>query len=79
MVNQTFENKNRSKYNNWNYYFISLNINNNLFDLELDIVSRSDGENHYRIQRLKKADTQSTLPIGEVDLGVSASSDDNIT
>lgn len=80
LVNQTIENKNRSKYNTWNYYFNGLNINNELFDLEFDVVSRADGENHYRLQRLKKANTQSTLPVnGEVDFGVSASSGNNIT
>lgn len=80
LVNQTIENKNRSKYNTWNYYFNGLNINNELFDLEFDVVSRADGENHYRLQRLKKANTQSTLPVnGEVDFGVSAFSGNNIT
>lgn len=79
LVNQTIENKNRLKYNIWNYYFNGLKINNILFDLEIDVVSRSDGENHYRIQRLKEANTLSTLPInGEVDLGAFASSKNNI-
>ena len=80
IVNQALENKNRIKYNTWNYFIIKININNNLFYLEFDVVSRNDGENHYRLQRLKKADTQSTLPNnGEVDLGVNAFSDNNIT
>lgn len=76
LVNQTIENKNRLKYNIWNYYFNGLKINNNFFDLEIDVVSRVDGENHYRVQRIKEANTLSTLPInGEVDLGASASYD----
>ena len=80
IVNQALENKNRIKYNTWNYFIIKININNNLFYLEFDVVSRNDGENHYRLQRLKKADTQSTLlNNGEVDLGVNAFSDNNIT
>lgn len=79
LVNQTSEKKNRSKYNTWNYYFSGLKINNELFDLEFDVVLRTDGENHYRLQRLKKADTQSTLPInGEVDSRVPAFHDSNI-
>lgn len=61
LINQTFENKNRSNYNTWNYYFNYIYIGNVLFMLEFDVVSRKDGENHYRIQRLKKADTLSTL------------------
>lgn len=80
LVNQTIENKNRSKYNTWNYYFCDLKVNSDLFGFEFDVVSRIDGENHYRIQRLKKANTQSTLPInGEVDFGAIAFSDNNIT
>lgn len=62
LVNQTVESKNRTKYNTWNYYFKGLNIGSEIFDFEFDVVSRMDGENHYRLQRLKKADIQSTLP-----------------
>lgn len=79
LVNQTPESKGRIKYNTWNYYYNGLNINNELYNLEFDVVSRTDGENHYRLQRLEKADTQSTLPInGEVDFGASAFYDNNI-
>ena len=74
LVNQTAENKNRTKYNTWNYYYSGLKINGELYNLEFDVVSRQDGENHYRLQRLKKADTQSALPIkGEADFGAPAS------
>ena len=57
-----------------------IKINDILYILEFDVVSRSDEENHYRLQRLKKANTQSTLLINsEVDLGASASFNNNIT
>lgn len=80
LVNQTFEGKNRTKYNTWNYYFKGLNIGGETFDFEFDVVSRLDGENHYRLQRLKKADIQSTLPInGEVDFGTSAFYENNVS
>ena len=81
LVNQTEENKNRKKYNTWNYYYNGLNINNELYDLEFDVVSRADGENHYRLQRLKKANAQSVLPLnkGESDSGASASYINNTT
>ena len=55
-------------------------IYNQLFGFQFDVVSRVDGQNHYRVQRLKKANVHSTLPIsGEVDSGTSAFSVDNIT
>lgn len=73
LVNQTPEGKGREKYNLWSYYYSGLKINNELYNFEFDVVSRNDGENHYRLQRIEKADFQSTLPInGEVDLGKSA-------
>ena len=79
LVNQTPEGKGREKYNLWSYYYSGLKINNELYNFEFDVVSRNDGENHYRLQRIEKADFQSTLPInGEVDLGKSASYDNNI-
>ena len=55
LVNQTIENKNHSKYITWNYYFSNLKIDNQLFNFEFDVVSRIDGENHYRVQRLEKS------------------------
>lgn len=55
LVNQTIENKNRSKYITWNYYFSNLKINDDLFLIEFDVVSRVDGENHYRVQRIEKS------------------------
>lgn len=56
LINQTYENKNRNKYILWNYYFNGLIINNTIYKIEFDVVSRYDGENHYRIQRIKKAE-----------------------
>lgn len=74
LVNQTIEEKNRSKYKTWNYYFSNLEINCILYSLEFDVVSRTDGENHYRVQRIKKKQMfRSTLLINsEVDFRTSA-------
>jgi hypothetical protein len=38
----------------WNYYLNGLKINENSYLFEFDVVSRQDGENHYRVQRLQK-------------------------
>jgi len=53
LVNQVIENKQRKKYNSWHYYFDSLKIGKKFYYLEFEIVSMDNGENHYRIQRLK--------------------------
>lgn len=53
LVNQVMENKNRNKYNNWNYYFNGLKIDEKYFFLEFEVASMDSGENHYRIQRLE--------------------------
>jgi len=53
LVNQGIENKNREKYNSWNYYISKVCVNGQLFILEIEIVSMLNGENHYRVQRLK--------------------------
>lgn len=37
----------------WSYYLDDLEIGNKIFLLEFDVVSRNDGENHYRLHRLK--------------------------
>lgn len=62
LVNQTLENKGREKYITWHYYCCLIKINNIKYKLVFDVVSRIDGENHYRLQRIEKADIQSTLP-----------------
>lgn len=46
LVNQSLENKNRKKYNSWNYYIENIFINGKLFILEIEIVSMLNGENH---------------------------------
>ena len=53
LVNQGIENKNREKYNSWNYYISKVCVNGQLFTLKIEIVSMLNGENHYRVQRLK--------------------------
>ena len=53
LVNQCAEKKGREKYNSWNYYISKVCVNGQLFTLEIEIVSILNGENHYRVQRLK--------------------------
>lgn len=54
LVNQTFENKNRKSNKIWSYYLSKLDVNNNKFLFEFDVVSKENDENHYRVQRLEK-------------------------
>ena len=63
LVNQTLENKNREQYKFWNYYLIYLKINDKDFLLEFDVISKNNGENHYRLQRLEEIKKQ-ILPSG---------------
>lgn len=51
---------NRKYINFWNYYFDGLVIDNAKYDLEFDVPSLDSGENHYRVQRLKKTKKQIT-------------------
>ena len=41
----------------WSYYLNGLKINGDTYLFEFDVVSRENGENHYRVQRIQKADT----------------------
>ena len=50
------EQKARQNYNSWHYYVENIIIGKKKFLLEFDVVSRNDGENHYRIQRLVPLD-----------------------
>jgi hypothetical protein len=43
--------------NIWSYYLNGLKINGETYLLEFDVVSRDNGENHYRVQRIQKTDT----------------------
>ncbi len=54
LVNQCGEKKKREKYNGWNYYLTNLFIGENFYLLEFEVVSMSNGENHYRVQNLYK-------------------------
>lgn len=83
LVNQVPETKGREKYNSWNYYYDGLKIGNNSYNFEFEVVSMSNGENHYRVQKLEKisnkkteistGSTKSTLPVSEIPV-----SDNNI-
>ncbi len=85
LVNQAPETKGRKKYNSWNYYYDGLKIGNNSYNFEFEVVSMSNGENHYRVQKLEKINNKKaevstgstnigTLPVTET----SAFSSDNI-
>ena len=54
---QTYETKNRIDNTIWNYYVIWITIRKEKYLLEFDVISRKNGENHYRVQRLQKAVT----------------------
>ena len=60
LVNQIPELKGREKYNSWNYYYDGLKIGNNLYNFEFEVVSMSNGENHYRVQKLEKLNNKKT-------------------
>lgn len=63
LVNQALEFKGRDKYNNWNYYLDVVNITGELYILVYDVVSMTNGENHYRIQKIEKIKKQ-RFPLG---------------
>lgn len=81
LVNQTLENKDRKGNKVWSYYLNGLKINGNNYLFEFDVISKENGENHYRVQRLEK---KQTLPSESVingtasDLATSAFSSSNI-
>jgi len=54
LVSQVLEKKGREKYNNWNYFIDGVFIDNVEYILEFEVVSMSNGENHYRVQRIEK-------------------------
>lgn len=56
LVSESMEQKARQNYNSWHYYVVNLIIGKKKFLLEFDVVSRGDGENHYRVQRLVPLD-----------------------
>ena len=82
--NQEPEGKNRPNYESWHYFVDGLEIAGNKYMLEFDVVSRKDGENHYRVQRLvdlnakEKAMVRPTLPLkGEAGLETTAYDNNN--
>jgi len=55
LVNQVYERKGRLKYVSWHYYIDGIIIDNEKYLLQFEVVSMSNGKNHYRVQRLEKA------------------------
>ena len=54
LVSQSTETKNRVDNTIWSYYLTSIIINKTRYLVEFDVISRKDGENHYRVQRIQK-------------------------
>ena len=54
LISNTNELKGRQNYQLWEYYAMSVNIDNNKFIVQFDTVQREDGETHFRVQRLYK-------------------------
>lgn len=70
LVNQVPEIKGREKYNSWNYYYDGLKIGNSLYNFEFEVVSMSNGENHYRVQKLEKIKNKKTeVSTGSTNIG----------
>jgi hypothetical protein len=60
------ENNNRKENLLWSYYLDGLRINGNDYLFEFDVVSRDNGENHYRVQRLRLNEKKASVPTGNV-------------
>ena len=70
LVNQVPETKGREKYNSWNYYYDGLKIGNNSYNFEFEVVSMSNGENHYRVQKLEKiSNKKAEVSTGSTNIG----------
>ncbi len=70
LVNQAPETKGRKKYNSWNYYYDGLKIGNNSYNFEFEVVSMSNGENHYRVQKLEKINNKKAeVSTGSTNIG----------
>lgn len=70
LVNQVPETKGREKYNSWNYYYDGLKIGNNSYNFEFEVVSMSNGENHYRVQKLEKINNKKAeVSTGSTNIG----------
>ncbi len=81
LVNQTLENKNRENNKIWSYYLNGLNINGSNYLFEFDVISKENGENHYRVQRLEKKQilpSESVINDTASNLATSASYGNNI-
>ena len=77
LVNQVSELKERKSNKVWSYYINGLDISGTKYFFEFDVVSKEDGKNHYRVQRLEILNNKkstlltgstSTPDIGQVDL-----------
>ncbi len=52
LVGQNYEIKKREHNKVWHYYINGIIIDGKSYLFEFDVISHSDGENHYRVQRL---------------------------
>lgn len=56
LINQSGSSDVGTEENSWHYYYDNLDIKGEKYTLVFDVVSRNNGENHYRVQRLEKQD-----------------------
>lgn len=56
LISQTESNDKEKNEKSWHYYYDNLDIDGERYIIVFDVVSRNNGENHYRVQRLKKID-----------------------
>ena len=54
LINQSGSSDVGTEENSWHYYYDNLDIKGEKYTLVFDVVSRNNGENHYRVQRLEK-------------------------
>lgn len=59
LSSQEIECEGRKNNNIWSYYLYGVVINKEHYLIEFDVISRNDGENHYRVQRLTKINKKS--------------------
>lgn len=62
LINQSGSNDIGTNENSWHYYYDNLDIKGEKYTLVFDVVSRDNGENHYRVQRLEKQNIKKMEP-----------------
>ena len=68
LISENIEQKSRQNYNSWHYYIENIILNKKRFLLEFDVVSRNDGENHYRLHRLIPLNNKNRSPNSSISI-----------